>query len=363
MSANKTILLSLLTLLFSASSAIAQVITQAYEPESGFYWNPDQPGRGYAIEVQDRQVFLTIYTYTDEANAALREPLWFSAIGNLIATTTGAVSYSFNDELVFSEDGQCLGCVFRDPVSTFTGRPLSLTFDGLTTGQLLIDSEVIPIQRFWYSASIDDPFFAMQGQWTMVTDCTAPINNNCFPSDVNVQPFEADLLTLDVVTGPVDDSITEGFRSGTNIEVAGSYDPLDNVFVIVVAETAQEFLAYVIFGEDFGTANFAGIAERYVPGANLTGEGFPTYGRRISDLTFSETLQPGFKTPAPGKTVSGLSRSAINAGQLLEATKTLKPGQPVPAQANKAARLSNVNVMLRGLEQRLQVAQEKTRER
>ncbi|MEM6574773.1 MAG: hypothetical protein AAF736_10910 [Pseudomonadota bacterium] len=339
-----------LALLLSVFSAAAQVFTQAFVPESGFYWNPEQPGRGYAIEVQDRQVFLPIYTYTDEANATLREPLWFSALGTLTATVTGPVSYRFDDELVFSEDGQCLGCAFRDPVSTFTGRPISLTFETLTTGQLLIDGELIPIQRFWYSPSIDDPYLAMQGQWIFVTDCTAPIDNNCFPSDVNVQPFEADLLTLDLVTGTGDDTTTEGLRSGTDLEVAGSYDAVENIFFVVVAETVNEFVAYVVFGEDFGTDQMNGIAERFVPGSNLTGEGFPTFGRRISDLTFSETLNPSAKTAAASAVQPRLSRSARNAAQL--ALLAQKDGR-VTAPRSRAERLAAATPTLRALEAKL----------
>ncbi|MFK7956993.1 MAG: hypothetical protein AB8B96_12945 [Lysobacterales bacterium] len=354
MSAYKTSLLILIGLAMSLATATAQIITQAYEPESGFYWNPDQPGRGFAIEVQDRQVFLTIYTYTEEANPALREPLWFSAIGNLTASTTGSVTYQFNDELVFSEDGQCLNCEFRDPISTFTGRPLSLTFNSLTTGQLVIDGEVIPIQRFWYSASIDDPFLAMQGQWAIVTDCTAPINNSCFPSDVNVQPFEADFLTLDFVTGSGTNSSTEGLRGATNIEVAGDYDPVDNLFIIVVAETTEEFLAYVIFGEDFGTTNFSGIAERYTPGGSIFGDGFPMFGRKVSDLTFTETLNPAAKSGTESRAPTGLSRSNANSLTLLNAARKLKPGESVPAAATKAQRLAGVGPMLRNLEAQIQ---------
>ncbi len=339
-----------LALLLSAFGAAAQVFTQAFVPESGFYWNPEQPGRGYAIEVQDRQVFLTIYTYTDEANAALREPLWFSALGTLTPTVTGPVSYRFDDELVFSEDGQCLGCAFRDPVSTFTGRPISLTFETLTTGQLLIDGELIPIQRFWYSPSIDDPYLAMQGQWIFVTDCTAPINNNCFPSDVNVQPFEADLLTLDLVIGTGVATTTEGLRSGTNLEVSGSYDAVENIFFVVVAETVNEFLAYVVFGEDFGTDQMNGIAERYTPGDNLTGDGFPAFGRRISDLTFSETLNPSAKaTPEPAARPR-LSRSERNAAQL--ARQAEKDGR-VSAPRTRAERLAAAAPTLRALENKL----------
>lgn len=342
----KNMYLSLALLVLGMTSfgpAAAQVLTQTFVPESGFYWNRDQPGRGYAIEVQDRLVFMTVYTYTEEANPALREPLWFSVTGTLAASGegNGGVTYQFTDELAFSEDGQCLGCSFVEPLTTATGRPVTLTFTGLITGELLIDNEVIPIERFWYSASIQDAYLAMLGQWTIVTDCTAPVNNNCYPSSPDVQPFEGDLLTLDRVLGSGGNQTADGFRAGTALEVAGAFDETQNVFVIVVAETGNESVAYVIFGEDFGTDRFSGIAERFTPGSNLTGDGFPMYGFRISDLSFAQTLSPGSKAAAGQQAVTQPRTAAPVRGKA-------KPGLEVADQ-----RLQAINRTVRRLESRI----------
>ncbi|MEM9532038.1 MAG: hypothetical protein AAGA23_14090 [Pseudomonadota bacterium] len=331
-----TVLLITALALIAAAPVSAQVLRQSFVPETGFYWNPEQPGRGYAIEIQDRQVFLTIYTYTEEANPAQREPLWFSAIGTLVESANGPVTYQFTDELIFSEDGQCLGCAFREPDSTFTGRPITLRFDTAVVGELTIDGEIIPIRRFWYSPSIDDEFLVMRGQWMITTDCTAPVANDCFPSDVNVQPFEADLLDMDFDGGTNADPSTEGFRAGTNIAVAGDYDRVNNIFVIVVAEQDSQYLAYVIFGEDFGTNFFYGEAERYFPGDNLTGDGFPMFAQRISDLTFTATGSPGSKSGVPVSRTRTGSRVAVK--------------MDVPAGLSRAERLTRAAPLVRRLE-------------
>ncbi len=332
-----------LVLAVSWTPARAQAPVQSYVPESGFYWNSDQPGRGYAIEIQDRLVFMTIYTYTETGNPSLREPLWYSAIGTLSSFGSGtSLEYEFNDELFFSEDGQCLGCDFIDPITTGTNRPIRLTFFTETTAELVIDGEVIPIQRFWYSESINDAYLALQGQWMIITDCTAPVNNNCYVQSIGLQPFEGDLLTLDVTTGSGSDRATEGLREGSNIEVAAAFDSTNNIFVIVVAETDNEFLAYCFFGEDFGTDQFQGIAERYRPGDNLRGVGFPTFGKRLSDRSFAETLSPQ-KNRAESKAELGHGRMMLPRTQVNEeAEATLK-----------GARLSAANALLRRLENTL----------
>lgn len=331
-------------------AAWAQVQTQAFVPETGFYWNSGQPGRGYAIEIQDRLVFMTLYTYTAEAAPSLREPLWFSAIGTLVASGSGSgVTYEFTDQLYFSEDGQCLGCPFPgEPLTTATGRPIRLTFDSVRSGELEIDGEIIPIERFWYANSILDAYLALEGQWLIVTDCTAPVQNNCYPSHPTIQPFEADLLQIDAITGAGNDRTAEGFRLGTPIEVAAAYQGEDDVFIIVVSEIDEEYLAYYFFGPDFGTDQFRGFAERYTPGANLTGEGFPMQGRRISDRTFAETLSPTVKRA--GASDNGAHRAFEPSSRASRIEPAIDRGE---RGALKAAQLERLNRTLRRLERAL----------
>ncbi len=332
------------------AAAWAQVQTQAFVPETGFYWNSGQPGRGYAIEIQDRLVFMTIYTYTTEAAPSLREPLWFSAIGTLVTGGGGSgVTYQFTDQLYFSEDGQCLGCPFPgEPLTTPTGQPIRLTFDSVRSGVLEIDGEIIPIERFWYADSILDAYLALEGQWVVVTDCTAPVQNNCYPSHPTIQPFEADLLHIDAVTGAGNDRTAEGFRLGTPIEVAAAYQSEDDVYIIVVSEIDEEYLAYYFFGPDFGTDQFRGFAERYIPGGNLSGFGFPVQGRRISDRTFAETFSPAAKRAQPAPT--GAPRLFESATRGTNARSATEPGT---RGALKAATLERLNLTLRRLEQAL----------
>ena len=337
--------LTLMCLGLFGSGAQAQLITQAFVPETGFYWNSGQPGRGYAIEIQDRLVFMTIYTYTEEGNPVLREPLWFSALGTLASSGSGTqVQYQFSDELFFSEDGQCLGCAFPgEPLTTATGRPIRLTFFSVHSGELEIDGEIIPIERFWYSNSIADVYLALEGQWLIVTDCTPAVANNCYPSDPTIQPFEGDLLHIDTVSGSGDERTAEGFRLGTAIEVAAAYLEEDDLFIIVVSELGNEFLAYYFFGSDFGTDQFRGLAERFTPGSNLSGEGFPMQGRRISDLTFAETSSPSAKRQPAREVIT----------PRLPAARPHKVAAPAQLGAIKVSQLATLNRMVRRLEETL----------
>jgi hypothetical protein len=318
----KLLLAALLLGLTMLGTAQAQITAQDFLPESGFYWNPAEPGRGYAIEIQDRFLFITVYTYTEETNSALREALWFFAAGDLTPGQSGnSLVYRFSDEMFISSEGQCLECAFSDSVSTATGRPMNITFTSLTSATLVINGETIPIQRFWYSPSIGDSFNSLLGQWIFAIDCTSDsAAGNCYPSDASIQPFNGDFLELFELSNGSQTTV-DGFRSGTAIQASGAYDVSENLYVIVVSETNDEFLAYYFFGTDFGTDRILGFAERFRPGDDLLFNGHLMWGQRISDRTYvedafgkqSDNASKDTALPRPGKGSSTLSRSDLQA--------------------------------------------------
>ena len=339
----------LLACLVWIGAAEAQIEAQAFLPESGFYWNPDQPGRGYGIEIQDRILFITVYTYTEQNNPAQREPLWFVAAGQLQPGQSGnSLVYQFSDQLLISSAGQCLECDFVNNATTETGRPISIVFTSLTQASLMINGEVIPIQRFWYAPSILDAYQSLLGQWMFTIDCTASgATGNCYPSHATLQPFNGDIIEL-INLSDGNQTTVDGFRAGTTLEAAAAYDPIENLYVIVVAESSNEFLAYYFFGADFGTDRILGFAERFAPGDNLTMNGFLMWGQRISDRTYVQELF-GVKSdaslksaplPRPGASKSTLTRSELQTGDHVD-------------QARRQQITARLNQMVRRLEQQL----------
>ena len=311
-------------------TAEAQIPSQAFLPESGFYWNPAEPGRGYSIEIQDRFLFITIYTYTEENNPAQREAVWFFSSGEIVPGQSGnSLVYTFSEELFIASAGQCLGCNFVANDSSATGRSIDITFSSLTNASLTIDGETIPIRRFWYSPSIDDTFASLLGQWIFAIDCTSTTAaGNCYPSDPTVQPFNGDFIELfELNTGS--QTTVDGFRSGTSLQASAAYDAAQNLYVIVVSETSNEFLAYYFFGTDFGTDRILGFAERFVPGDDLQLNGFLMWAQRISDRSYVEevfgknndTAAKLARFPRPGASKSTLTRNDLLADKGLDAVQ------------------------------------------
>ena len=42
-----------------------------HQPETGWYWNPAEGGRGYALEVQNDKLFMAMFHYNDDGS-----PTW-----------------------------------------------------------------------------------------------------------------------------------------------------------------------------------------------------------------------------------------------------------------------------------------------
>ncbi len=57
--------------LFTCMVCLFALATSAYAvtPQAGWWWNPDEGGRGYAIEVQNNTVFFGAYMYDGSGQA------------------------------------------------------------------------------------------------------------------------------------------------------------------------------------------------------------------------------------------------------------------------------------------------------
>lgn len=88
------------------------------QPETGWYWNASQAGRGYAIEVQNGTMFLTMFHYNADGS-----PTWNFYTGPI--GTNG----SFAGDFAAITGGQTLGGAYRVP------NPATLTpgFSGVFT--------------------------------------------------------------------------------------------------------------------------------------------------------------------------------------------------------------------------------------
>jgi hypothetical protein len=111
------------------------------QPQTGYWYNPAEPGRGYTIEVQNDTLFLAAYMYDGSGN-----PVWYaSGPATLIANTI------FQGTLTEFSGGQSLGGSYKAPTGTTAVGVVTIQFSTSTTGKLTLpDGKQVPIQRFGF---------------------------------------------------------------------------------------------------------------------------------------------------------------------------------------------------------------------
>lgn len=106
-------------------------------PQAGWWWNPAQGGRGYAIEFRGGQIFFASFLYNNDGSAG-----WLASNGVMASST------SYAGSLEQYADGQTLNGSYQSPTSSQIIGSASLNFTSPTTATLTLAGENIPIQRF-----------------------------------------------------------------------------------------------------------------------------------------------------------------------------------------------------------------------
>lgn len=131
--------LYLLTLLLTGFSQSAT----AHDPETGWWWNADQPGRGYSIEQQGSTIFFAAYLYSESGF-----PTWF------IAALSKEGEHGFKGKLETFANGQTLLGEYQAPdkVDDNAGE-ITLEFTDDDKGILTWPGGTVPITRFRFASA------------------------------------------------------------------------------------------------------------------------------------------------------------------------------------------------------------------
>jgi len=92
-------------------------------PESGTWYNPDEPGTGMNLEVQNGTLVGYYYGYDDAGR-----PEWFQFSGALQPTSAPELLWTLDTEFTRFENGSCRGCDYVAPDAVATGVTVSLAF-------------------------------------------------------------------------------------------------------------------------------------------------------------------------------------------------------------------------------------------
>jgi hypothetical protein len=332
--------------LLMLSCLLASAGAMAYTPESGIYWNPDEPCSGYTIEIQDNLLVLSFYG-GDETG----QPLWYTAVGFL----TGNALFS-NKPLDLTIGSQCAGCAYPGlpTVQAGVGGTVSLTFDPddntratLTWG----NGRTVQIERYaFYLKRPEDgaapPLEAtkMLGEWQVVADFSESATADF--------PYYGDVLVFDVLDfdAPTSEWYFDGCRADNSQDggcsenalafhsASGYYDESNGLHVVVVDDSTDTFALYL---NQTGTNAGEGEITVYTKGSNPANfAAYPVQAFRTASRTF---VQEGV---GPSKAQTGLAA---------------KPGlgdvmRPQQAKLGSHSRFDRDQLLpvIRGLERKLQ---------
>jgi hypothetical protein len=137
-------------LLYGATFACALVLRAGCataEPQNGWWWNPNESGRGFFLEVAGGVMYLAGYFYESDGRAT-----WASSGGPV------ADPYSYKGTLQSFRNGQSVFGAYRLPDTITDIGPISVTFDDDTHGTITWPGGTIVIERDIFGEQPDPDF-------------------------------------------------------------------------------------------------------------------------------------------------------------------------------------------------------------
>ncbi len=114
------------------------VLAKLGTPESGWYWNSNQSGRGYSIEIDNGRLFFAAYGYTSDGSS-----IWYTSTGAMTSDT----AYSGSVEAF--QNGQTLTGTYQAPTALGSIGTMTLTFSSPTVAILTLPgASPITITRY-----------------------------------------------------------------------------------------------------------------------------------------------------------------------------------------------------------------------
>jgi hypothetical protein len=133
--------ISISLLLLCAAALFGSPSSSAFAPVTGHWWNPNESGRGYNIDVYNGVLVITVYTYKANGDSE-----WYLASGFMSPDQR-----QFTGTLDKYRNGQCISC-------SYSGRPALVGNDGIISINFLSET-VATLSLPGGRTTIIQPFF------------------------------------------------------------------------------------------------------------------------------------------------------------------------------------------------------------
>ena len=122
----------------AAVTVPGSLVCEPAAPQTGWWWNPAEDGRGFSIEKRGNNLFFASFLYHSSGRST-----WLVSSGPVSLEGT-----LYNGDLLSAGGGQTLGGPYiRFPTLRSEG-PMTMTFNNASTGTLVWPGGTVPIQRF-----------------------------------------------------------------------------------------------------------------------------------------------------------------------------------------------------------------------
>jgi hypothetical protein len=188
-------------------------------PEVGWWWNPAEGGRGFAIEIQGNAMYFAGYMYDPNGNA-----LWYLASGNMTSPNV------FQGTWTQYQNGPALTGAYKAPtLANANVGPVNLTFTDTHTAVLTLPNGAdIPLVRFAFGSVTPtltsfSPATAAPASTLTLTgtgfnpaaEITVIFSNSNGNYNISVPPSSVTSSTVNVTVPPFVNSFSNNFSSGT----------------------------------------------------------------------------------------------------------------------------------------------------
>lgn len=130
-----------------------QTIQAEAAPESGWWWNPAESGRGFSIDIQGNSLFMAGYFYESDGRST-----WLASGGAMQSTM------AYQGALQAWRGGQTLTGNYQAASPSSSPGNISLQFSDDTHGTLTWPGGTIPIERFMFGSG-SSSFQPETGWW------------------------------------------------------------------------------------------------------------------------------------------------------------------------------------------------------
>jgi hypothetical protein len=230
-----------------ALAALAALPASAISPENGWYWNPNESGRGINIEIQDNILFMAAFVYRADGT-----PAWYVAGGPMSNDKT------FSADLFETSGGQCLGCAYRAPGANKIGTA-SIAFISERSATVTLPGATLSVTRQDWSGLGSRTRDALMGEWSSTE------------GEPSTGVYAGDRISLFVPQTDQFGPFVSGFRTGVGNTAVGEFNTDFQYFTIVLDSSTQFYKAYIFTLDAFNRAQ--GGVWTYAKGSQPTGAG------------------------------------------------------------------------------------------